>query len=79
MSFENINFTGEWLLTVVMATMFISIGIVLIFGIFVINPERALEKEQVGDLSCGDLKYYILDDGRYKELAKEKFIWRCEK
>jgi len=79
MILEDLNITGDWILTIVLSIMFITLGFVLVYGILVVTPEQNLEKERVGDLSCGDLKYYILDDGRYKELAKEKFIWGCEK
>jgi len=79
MSFEDLNFTGMWVTSIFMIFVFSLIVVVLFYGITVKMPQDALEREQVRDMSCSDLKYYILDDGLFKSIAKEVFIWRCEK
>jgi len=79
MSLDQLNFLDSWPSTLAFTIGVSMIFVFLLYGLFVLEPERQQEKAEVRDMSCGELKDYVLDDGRFKATAKEVFIWRCEK
>jgi len=79
MNLEQLNFLDSWPVTLTFTIGVSMVFVFLLYGIFVLEPQRQQEKEEVRDMSCGELKDYVLEDGRFKSTAKEVFIWRCEK
>ncbi len=79
MSLAQFNFLDSWPTTLLFSIAVSMVLAFMLYGIFVIEPERQQEQEDVRDMSCGELKDYVLEDGRFKSIAKEVFIWRCEK
>lgn len=54
------------------------IGFLVLVGVSINIGEEEM-RDEIKEMSCGELKGWILEENRFTEFAKDRYVWMCEK